>query len=351
MEKPHHAARQSWWSRQSGARKLFYIAVPIVLIIALAIGLGVGLTRGGPDDGEEPDTTPSPTPTSPPRNGTIWQPAVNETWQIVLLKPLELAEDTTSIEPDVSVYDIDLFTNEVGVIETLHRLGKRVICYFSAGSYEDYRPDSGQFQQSDRGRELDGWPGEYWLNVNSDNVRNIMVERMRLASQKGCDAVDPDNVDGYVRQPFECATVKAMETETCGQSNENGLGLTQQDAINYVNFLSEEATRLNMSIGLKNAAEIIPQVINVTHFSVNEQCVEYSECDTFAAFVQDGKPVFHIEYPSSAPSIQANVVSNICSGDGDAEGAERFSTVLKNMNLDGWVEYCNGETFTTETEA
>ncbi|KAJ9651970.1 hypothetical protein H2201_009248 [Coniosporium apollinis] len=158
-----------------------------------------------------------------------------------------------------------------------------------------------------------------------------MVERMRLARQKGCDAVDPDNVDGY--------------------SNENGLDLTEQDAIDYVNFLSQQATSLNMSIGLKNAGEIIPQVLNATHFSVNEQCVEYSECDTFAAFVQDEKPVFHIEYPSDAPSIQSSTVSNVCSGEGDAEGAADFSTVMKNMNLDGFAEYCNGETYTTPVES
>ncbi|KAJ9633801.1 hypothetical protein H2199_009214 [Coniosporium tulheliwenetii] len=323
MEKPQ-PSRQSWWSCQSGFRKLLYIALPLILIIALAVGLGVGLTIGrGSDNTEEPSTTAAPSPTSTPRPGdyTIWQPAVNETWQIVLLKPLELAADAESVEPDVAVYDIDLFTNEEGVIETLHRLGKRVICYFSAGSYEDYRPDSAQFQEGDRGSELDGWPGEYWLDTNSENVRGIMVERMRLARQKGCDAVDPDNVDGY--------------------SNENGLDLTEQDAIDYVNFLSQQATSLNMSIGLKNAGEIIPQVLNATHFSVNEQCVEYSECDTFTAFVQDGKPVFHIEYPSDAPSIQSR----------NAEGAADFSTVMKNMNLDGFVEYCSGETYTTPVES
>ncbi|KAJ9651411.1 hypothetical protein H2201_009275, partial [Coniosporium apollinis] len=127
MEKPQ-PSRQSWWSRQSGFRKLLYIALPLILIIALAVGLGVGLTVGRDSDNtEEPSTTAAPSPTSTPRPGddTIWQPAVNETWQIVLLKPLELAADAESVEPDVAVYDIDLFTNEEGVIETLHRLGKR----------------------------------------------------------------------------------------------------------------------------------------------------------------------------------------------------------------------------------
>jgi hypothetical protein len=45
---------------------------------------------------------------------------------------------------------------------------------------------------------LDGWPGEVWVNISSTNVRNIMSKRLELASHKGCDAVDPDNMDGYV---------------------------------------------------------------------------------------------------------------------------------------------------------
>jgi hypothetical protein len=45
---------------------------------------------------------------------------------------------------------------------------------------------------------LDGWPGERWLRLGSENVRRIMKGRVELAGQKGCDGVDPDNVDGYV---------------------------------------------------------------------------------------------------------------------------------------------------------
>jgi hypothetical protein len=45
---------------------------------------------------------------------------------------------------------------------------------------------------------LIGWEKEKWLNLNSDNVRQIMAKRLELAAEKGCDAVDPDNMDAYV---------------------------------------------------------------------------------------------------------------------------------------------------------
>jgi hypothetical protein len=95
-------------------------------------------------------------------------------------------------------------------------------------------------------------------------------------------------------------------------------------------------------MGLKNAGDIIEQVLPIVHFSVNEQCVENSECDTFHAFIDAGKPVFHIEYPDGAgKDIKEDTVQHFCGTTGDAQGSDGFSTVLKTMDLNGWVEYCD----------
>lgn len=192
--------RRSWSLR----RKLLLGAIVALVILGLALGLGLGLTLGrdnaggGDDEGNEPTATPLPSPTS----RAAWRPAVNDTWQIILLSKMEIAGDASSVTPDVTVFDLDLFDTPKETIETLHRLGKKVICYFSSGSYEPYRPDSGDFEDADLGKELDGWPGERWLKLGSENVRNIMSKRINLAHDKGCDAIDPDNVDGYVSTTF-----------------------------------------------------------------------------------------------------------------------------------------------------
>jgi len=52
-------------------------------------------------------------------------------WQI------ELTGAVTDTNIPVDVFDIDLFNSSTSTITTLHTLGKKVICYFSAGSYED----------------------------------------------------------------------------------------------------------------------------------------------------------------------------------------------------------------------
>lgn len=126
-----------------------------------------------------------------------WQPEVGASWQIVLHGAIDL-DDPATLEPDVDIYDLDLYENDAEVFSQLHSMGKKVICYFSGGSYEDWRPDAIDFDSGDLGAPLDEWEGENWIDLGTDNVRKIMTKRVELAAEKGCDAIDPDNVDGYV---------------------------------------------------------------------------------------------------------------------------------------------------------
>lgn len=307
-----------------------------IVAIGLGVGLGVGLTHrdshgASYQDSASPGSSgsgvvPKGLPSGPNRTST-WQPSVNATWQIVLQGAIKLDNKTTTPDPDVSIFDLDLFVNNATTFETLQRDGKKVICYFSAGSYENFRPDKDRFNESDLGKPLDGWPDERWLNLSSPNVRSIMKDRIALAWSKGCDAIDPDNVDGY--------------------QNDNGLNLTQQDSIDFLQFLYGVASPYHMAIGLKNAGDIIPQVLDFINFSVNEQCAENSECTTFEPFIKAGKPVFHIEYPQGAPTIDPSRAADLCSHSGIGAGSTNFSTVLKKMNLDGFVQYCDGKQYNT----
>jgi hypothetical protein len=127
-----------------------------------------------------------------------WIPSIGQSWQIVLNAPIKINPSNPEITPDVDIYTIDLFDNSAATVAALHKLGKKVIAYFSAGTYEEWRPDAKKFDKADLGKPMDDWPGERWLNLKSEGVREIMRERIRLAADKGFDAVDPDNVDGYV---------------------------------------------------------------------------------------------------------------------------------------------------------
>ena len=134
--------------------------------------------------------------------------------------------------------------------------GLKNICYFSAGSYEEWRPDKDRFDPVDIGKPLEGWPGETWLDVSSAKVRRIMADRLALAQAKGCDVVGRDNFDGF---------------------QTNGLGLMEANAIDFVKFLADETHVRGMALGLKNALSIITHDVRDVDFAVNEQCVENAE--------------------------------------------------------------------------
>ncbi|KAJ5835879.1 CAZyme family GH114 [Penicillium robsamsonii] len=242
------------------------------LLVSCVLGLfflAIGMNLRG-ESGSGHNQKMSKRDTTSTDDTDIWQPEAGVKWQIQLVDPIE---DTTV---DADIWDIDLFENTAETITTLKDNGHKVICYFSAGTYEDWRPDINKFDPEDFGSNLDEWPGERWLDITSDKVRAIMSLRLDIAKDKGCDGVDPDNIDAY--------------------GNENGLGLTEADSIDFLTFLAKESHSRGMAIGLKNGGDIIGSVIDIMQWSINEQCAEYNECEVYAAFTEVNKPVFHIEY-------------------------------------------------------
>jgi hypothetical protein len=105
----------------------------------------------------------STTRTSWRANAAHWEPEPNTSWQWQL-------QGTVDTSFDVVMYDIDLFDSSQELIDQLHDAGRIVICYLSAGSYEEWRPDAAQFPAAALGNPLDGWPGERWLDIRNDEV-------------------------------------------------------------------------------------------------------------------------------------------------------------------------------------
>lgn len=210
------------------------------------------------------------------------RPQVTDTWQWQLT-------GTLNTSYDVDAYDIDLFDAPEATISALGALGRLVVCYFSAGSSEDWRPDFSRFTSADLGNNLDGWPGERWLDIRSANVRAIMEDRLDLAAQKGCQAVEPDNVDAYTAS--------------------TGFPLTAQDQLDYNRWLATEAHLRLLAVGLKNDLDQVTDLVDDFDFAVNEECHDYSECDLLVPFLDAGKPAWNAEYADSLGEAQTRAVT------------------------------------------
>jgi Glycoside-hydrolase family GH114 len=110
-----------------------------------------------------------------------------------------------------------------------------------------------------------------------------------------------------------------------------------------LNKLAAEAAKYGMSTGLKNAEEILPSVNSVIQFAVNEQCSSDGSCTSYDGF---GKPVYHLEY-SNDHSVSDSQKDTLCLA--GASTASELTTVIKTLNLDGWVLYCDGQSATSPT--
>ncbi|MFD5315984.1 endo alpha-1,4 polygalactosaminidase [Streptomyces sp. NPDC127098] len=247
------------------------------------------------------DGSSSPSGDEAAVSSELWTPEPGTDWQWQLI-----GEVDTSV--DVPVYDIDGFENDAAVVEELHARDVRVICYISAGAWEDFRPDADEFPEEILG-EPNGWPGERWLDVRAlDVLEPIMAERFDMCADKGFDAVEPDNMDAY--------------------ANDSGFDITAEDQLAFNRMIADLAHARGLSVGLKNDLDQIPELVDDYDFAVNEQCFEWDECEALTPFVEAGKAVFHAEY--NVPTEEFCPTTT----------ALRLSSLLKNLDLDVWRETC-----------
>ncbi|NPV87667.1 MAG: endo alpha-1,4 polygalactosaminidase [Anaerolineae bacterium] len=257
------------------------------------------------------ETSPSPAPSlsSPTRGADAaprWQPVPRITWQWQLSAP----PVDTSFTADA--YDIDLFDNTPDVVSRLHAQGSKVICYISAGSWEDWREDKDRFPNEIIGKKYIGWSGERWLDIRRiDLLAPIMRARLDLCKSKGFDAVEPDNIDGY-------------DTDT-------GFPLTYEDQLRYNLWLAEEAHARNLAIALKNNPEQVTDLLPFYDFAISEDCFAQGWCEKMLPFIHSGKAVLAAEYTDTGIQLQ-----DVC----PQASQMSFSVILKNRSLDAPRQTC-----------
>jgi hypothetical protein len=281
----------------------FFSATPrLVRALSAAALVAAGLLAAAPTASAAAPALPAPVSCS-----ACWHPAVQTSWDWVL------SQVPTAPYRNVQMYDVDGFDNTAADVANLHAAGIKAVCYISAGTYENWRPDASSFPASLLGAS-NGWPGEKWLDIrdvqkSGSVLRQIMDARLTMCKTKGFDMVELDNVDGY--------------------TNDTGFPLTAADQLYFDATLANDAHAQGLSVLQKNDDEQIPQLLPYFDGALNEQCNEYQECTTaqngdygYNQYVAAGKPVFQAEYNLTT--------AQFCS----ADNANDFNGVLFDINLD-----------------
>jgi hypothetical protein len=261
----------------------FLLSVMLVLPLAAC---------GDDDDGSEPfcpegqvrveGVCTDYTAGTPVSNAGAWQPPTGTTWQWQLT-------GTIDATVDVEMVDVDLLNVTSAELALLS--GQIIICYFSAGSWENWRADAAQFPEEALGNPLEGWEDERWLDLTNPTVRAIMLDRLDHAVTLGCDGVEPDNLDGY--------------------QNDNGVGLNATEQLAYNRFIAAAAHERGLSVGLKNDLNQLEDLVGWFDWALNEECHAYGECDRYAVFAAANKAVFHVEYVDDWADAEA-LATQVC---------------------------------------
>jgi len=235
-----------------------------------------------------------------------WRPGPQTSWQ------WQLAGNEVDTSFDADIYDLDLFDTSAEVVASLHFQGRRAICYLSAGSREDWRPDAGQFPVEIIGRDYEGWEGEQWLDIRRIDLLNpVLLARMDLCKAKGFDGVEPDNIDGYL--------------------NETGFPITAVDQLRFNRWLAQEAHARGLAIALKNDAEQVPELLEDFDFALAEDCFDQGWCEMLLPFLRSGKLVLDAEYTDTDITLD-----EFC----PQAKALGIQALLKHRNLDAWRMAC-----------
>jgi len=205
-----------------------------------------------------------------PADDTPWRPSPADTFDWQLTEPFDFSRS-------VDILDLDLFDTTPETIAHLKSQGIRLVCYINGGAWEDWRPDQHAFPPSVLGNSYQNWGGERWLDIRAiDALAPVMRARFDLCRAKGFDAVEPDNINAH--------------------NNDTGFPLTRADQIRYNRWLADEAHARGLSIALKNAPDLLPELAERFDWALLEDCHAQHWCDALAPFVRAGKAVIAVEY-------------------------------------------------------
>lgn len=187
------------------------------------------------------------------------------TWRINYIKPV----------PAVSVdyHILDLFDFTAREVSAVKGQGSSTVAYLSA-HLENWRPDAHRFTGNDVLRHITDWGNEFYIRPSA-NIKSIMLDRLKLAVDKGFDGVDVDNVDAHRNGAYKNVVKPGDDGVQFGQD--------------YIQWWIDAAHNLGLKFGLKNTQQDLPAFGKQVDF-----------------FVSEDPPTVHDYAPFNKPAVLMN---------------------------------------------
>lgn len=220
--------------------------------------------------------------------------------------------------PPANTADVWALDGQLVSRETVQRLkaqGKYLVCYINVGSWDPGKVDVQNWMKLDNNKKPIPGVGiypyyrnkvgnragnqpiwgkrygaaafneEFWWNIFHPAVKDIIDRRIDNCASKGFDALEPDNIDGHV-----------YEDDAGRRVDPSGFGWSEEQIVEFNRQLANRVHARGMKIFQKNAADLVPSLVNVYDGAIAEGCLANDECAEFQSYIQQSKPVYAIEY-------------------------------------------------------
>ncbi|WP_407542902.1 endo alpha-1,4 polygalactosaminidase (plasmid) [Deinococcus radiomollis] len=232
-----------------------------------------------------PVPAPLPSPVPAPGSGIRLPPSGSVGWDLQLGAG---GDSDVKAPTGVKVLDVDGFNISASKVSQLNAQGLYTLCYLDVGSFEPFRPDSGQYPAYLKLQQDPSWPDEYFLDVTDvfkpgSALAAILINRFKMCKEKGFAAIDPDNL----------------------QNDENITGgrITTQQQIDFNGWVADQAHAQGLAVFQKNGPDKIllrdrtgKMMVEKFDGILNEQCQQYGECAALSEYTKRGKLALNIEY-------------------------------------------------------
>ncbi|KAI9328536.1 glycoside hydrolase superfamily [Obelidium mucronatum] len=273
------------------------------------------------------------------------------------------------------LYDVDIETSAAKIAEIKTWGGAKVVCYFEAGTWVKTRPWASKYSGAAgaTGKTVSGaigfpyeapYTNELWVNPSDPSVRSVMKDViLPFAKARGCDMVEPDNVQGFERDSY-CTGFEAKTGANCGSckagspANKNFYIDKKCDAdykawLDFNKFLADSAHALGMGIALKNNHHQAAELVKYHDFVLAEQCTSFGssysngttigasllgskakDCVGFVPFLKAGKGV--------ALTAYTGTIAKACTDAAPYLPFGGLNTILKKTSLKSTRKACCG---------
>ncbi len=299
-----------------------------------------------------------PEPFRPDAAPPYWKPKPGEAadWDIQLNAPFDLsapramyALELWDVIPDARSVDygdgtplmVPAGAQRTAIADLKARPGPPiVVCHLGAGTIRLDDPDASKFPgfaASPPNRpdpvasgSVIGWSisdtdaNERFLDIRDPRVAPLILKRIELAQQIGCDAIAAKDTD-----------LPAYQSEG---SLGHGFGPVGEETISLVQYrqwsedVAAHAHTLRMSAGIRNKSKLAGDDLAAAYdWAIVERCAEYELrfCDAGRPFINANKPAFAIEYDQTEEG-DPNDPTALCS---DLDAARIEDGIIKNAAL------------------